>query len=265
MDLKNKTVWITGASSGIGRALVLECARRGARIVLSARNVADLKAVQAEAGLSAADSLIIPLDLKKYSDFGKEVQKVLKKFGVVDLLINNGGISQRALAHETRLEVYEELMAVNYFGNIALTLAVLPSMRARKSGAIAVISSVAGKLGTPLRSGYSASKFALDGFYEALRAENYRENIQVTMVFPGFVNTRVSMNARTADGKKQGVMDGAQAKGISAAECARQTVNAIAREKNEVFISGLREKFAVFMHRFFPNIFVRIIRKAKVT
>jgi len=181
------------------------------------------------------------------------------------LLINNGGISQRALAHETQLAVYEELMAVNYFGNIALTLAVLPSMRARKSGAIAVISSVAGKLGTPLRSGYSASKFALDGFYEALRAENYRENIQVTMVFPGFVNTRVSFNARKSDGKKQGVMDGAQAKGISAAECARPTMEAIVRKKNDVYISGAREKFAVFMHRFFPNLFVKIIRKAKVT
>ncbi|MFO1472531.1 MAG: SDR family NAD(P)-dependent oxidoreductase [Turneriella sp.] len=124
MDLKNKAVWITGASSGIGRALVLDCASRGAKIVLSARNVAELKAVQAEAGLTAADSLIIPLDLKKYSAFGKEVQKVLKKFGAVDLLINNGGISQRALAHETQLGV-RRADGGELFGNIALAMAII--------------------------------------------------------------------------------------------------------------------------------------------
>lgn len=265
MDLKGKVVWITGASSGIGRAIALDCATRGARLILSARNEAELRAVKKEAGLSDADALVLRLDLTRYTNFSKEVQKVIRKFGQIDLLINNGGISQRSLAHETGMKVYEDLMAVNYFGNIALTLAVLPSMRQRRAGHIAVISSVAGKLGTPLRSGYSASKFALSGFYEALRAENFRENIGVTMVYPGFVNTRVSFNALNASGKKQGVMDAAQAKGIPAAECARRTVDAIVKGRNEVYISGAREAFAVFMHRFFPGLFARIIRKAKVT
>ncbi len=265
MNLKGKTVWITGASSGIGRALSLEAARLGANLVLSARNTAELKKLQAEAKLTAATSLIIPLDLKKYKQFGKAVAAVTKKFGAVDILINNGGISQRSLGHETKIEVYEEIMAVNFFGNIALTLAVLPAMRARKSGTIATISSVAGKIGTPLRTGYSASKFANNGFYDALRAENYKENIQVTIVMPGFVKTNVSRNALTAEGKKQGKSDGAIEAGISAEECARRAWSAILAGKNEIYIAGRRERFAMFLQKFFPGLLAKMIRKAKVT
>jgi short-subunit dehydrogenase len=138
MDLKGKTVWITGASSGIGRALVFEAAKRGANVILSARSVAELRKIQSAAGLGNLNSLVLPLDLSKYRQFSTPVSKALKKFGSIDILINNGGISQRALAHETQLKVYEEIMAVNYFGNIALTLALLPSMRARKSGVVAM-------------------------------------------------------------------------------------------------------------------------------
>ena len=265
MKLKGKTVWITGASSGIGRALSLEAARLGGNLVLSARNTAELKKLQQEAGLTAANSLILPLDLKKYKQFDKAVAAVVKRFGAVNILINNGGISQRSLAHETKISVYEEIMAVNYFGNIALALAVLPGMRARKSGTIATISSVAGKIGTPLRTGYSASKFATNGFYDALRAENYKENIQVTIVMPGFVKTNVSRNALTAEGKKQGKSDGAIEAGISAEECAHRAWAAILAGKNEVFIAGARESFAVTLSKFFPGLLAKMIRKAKVT
>jgi len=264
-SLTGKVVWITGASSGIGRALALEAAARGAKVVLSSRRLADLKKIQQEAGLTAENSQLVPLDLKKYRDLQKPVAAVLKKFGAVDYLINNGGISQRSLAHETKLAVYEELMAVNYFGNIALSLALLPSLRARKSGAIVTISSVAGKLGTPYRTGYSASKFATNGFYDALRAENYRENIQVTIVLPGYVKTNVSINALTADGRRQGTMDSAQAHGIAADVCARQAWDGILKKKNQIVIAGAREKFALIVHNLFPGLFARIIRKAKVT
>ncbi len=265
MDLKGKTVWITGASSGIGRALVLEFAKYGANIVLSARTVAALKAVQKEAGLTDANSLIVPMDLSKYDKYKLLVDKVTKKFGAIDYLVNNGGISQRALAHETALSVYEKLMAVNFFGNIALTQEVLPLMRARKSGTIATVSSVAGKFGTPMRSGYSASKFALSGYYEAIRAENYKENIRVVVVLPGFINTKVSVNALTAKGKAQGTMDSAQASAMSAEECAKRVVPGIVAGKHEVYAGAFRERFALFMSRHFPSIFARIIRKAKVT
>jgi len=265
MTLKGKTVWITGASSGIGRALVHDSASRGANVILSARSLPELKKTQLEAKLRADNSLIVPLDLAKYKSFSAIVAKVLKKFGHVDILINNGGISQRSFAHETQFPVFEELMAVNYFGNIALSLALLPSMRARRSGVIATVSSVAGKFGTPMRSGYSASKFATHGFYEALRAENYKENIQVTILMPGFVKTNVSLNARTAQGHRQGTMDKAQAAGLAPEECARQAIDAILAGKNEVYIAGFRERLGVYVHRFFPGIFSRIIRKAKVT
>lgn len=265
MDLTGKTVWITGASSGIGRALVFEAARRGARIILSARSLADLRKTQTEAGLTAGNSLILPLDLTKYRQFSTPVKQALKKFGGVDVLINNGGISQRSLAHETQLKVYEEIMAVNYFGNIALALALLPSMRARKAGIIATVSSIAGKFGTPMRTGYSASKFATNGFYEALRAENYQENIQVSIIMPGFVRTNVSINARVADGKRQGKMDTAQEQGMSPGECARQAIDGLLAGKNEIYIGSFREKLAVVVNKLFPNLFARIIRKARVT
>lgn len=265
MKLAGKTVWITGASSGIGRALALQAAHAGAKLILSARNTVELKKLQQEAGLNASNSLILPLDLKKYNQFAKPVAVALKKFGAVDILINNGGISQRSLAHETQLRVYEEIMAVNYFGNIALTLAVLPGMRARKSGVIVTISSVAGKIGTPLRTGYSASKFATNGFYDALRAENYRENIQVTVVMPGFVRTNVSRNALTAEGKKKGTSDSAIEAGIPADECARRAWAAILGGKNEVYIAGPRERLAVILSKLWPGLLARMIRKAKVT
>lgn len=265
MQLAQKTVWITGASSGIGKALVAEAARHGANVVLSARDKAALVQVAKDSGLTPANSLILPLDLSRYKKFDAEVKTVLKKFSKIDFLINNGGISQRSLAAETRIQVYEEIMAVNYFGNISLTLAVLPSMRSRRSGSIATISSVAGKFGTPYRSGYSASKFALSGFYEALRAENFKENIQVSIVYPGFVKTNVSLNARTGSGKKQGTMDTGQSVGISAEECAQRALAGIVRGKNEIYIAGPKERFAVLLHRFFPGLFARVIRKAKVT
>lgn len=265
MQLNGKTVWVTGASSGIGRALVAEFARMGANIVLSARSTATLKQVQKESELGEHNSLVLPLDLAKYDKFAPATAKVLKKFGAIDILVNNGGISQRSYAHETALKVYEQLMAVNYFGNIALTLAVLPHMRERQSGTVVTISSVAGKFGTPMRSGYSASKFALSGFYETLRAENYQKNIRVVVVLPGFIKTNVSVNALTADGRRQGSMDAGQSAGMSAEECARATVKGILRGKNELYVGGMRERFALFMSRHLPSLFARIIRKAKVT
>lgn len=156
-------------------------------------------------------------------------------------------------------------MAVNYFGNIALTLGVLPHMRARKQGQIVTVSSVAGKFGTPLRSGYSASKFALSGFYEALRAENWRENIRVTVVLPGFIRTNVSAHALTADGQPQGKMDHGQSVGMSAEACARIMARGILRGKNEIYVGGIKERFALHMSRHLPGVFARILRKAKVT
>lgn len=200
---KDKVVWITGASSGIGEAIVQELSSQGAKIVLSARREKELKRVKTENKLTDSNCLILPLDLENYNSLNKFPSKVIKKFGRIDVLINNGGISQRSLAHETSVKTYESLMNVNYFGNIALTLAVLPLMRERSTGWISSISSVAGLFGVPLRTGYSATKAALTGFYEALRAENTDAKIKVTLVYPGFVKTQISNNALKGDGKNR--------------------------------------------------------------
>lgn len=265
MDAQGKTVWITGASSGIGRALAAEFGRLGANLVLSARNEKALRALVAEQRLPPERVLVLPLDLQQYRKLPAAVGKVLKKFAAIDILVNNGGISQRSYAHETDLAVYEQLMAVNYFGNIALTLGVLPHMRARRQGQIVTVSSVAGRFGTPLRSGYCASKFALSGFYEALRAENWRENIRVTVVLPGFIRTNVSANALTADGSPQGRTDHGQAAGMSAEECARIMARGILKGKNEIYVGGIKERFALYLSRYLPGVLARIIRRAKVT
>lgn len=262
---KDKVVWITGASSGIGEELVKEAAKRGAKIVLSARRVKELERVKRECGLGKTNSLILPLDLEDYKKLKNVPKKVIDQFGRIDVLVNNGGISQRSLTYETSIETYEKLIDVNYFGNIALTLAVLPFMRKQKSGALASISSVAGLFGVPLRSGYSATKAALTGFYEALRAENVGENIQVSLIYPGFIKTQISNNALKGDGSKQGKMDSVIEQGIAADECARKILDGIANSEKRIVIAGPREKFAIFVYRFFPNLFAKMIAKAKVT
>jgi short-subunit dehydrogenase len=182
----------------------------------------------------------------------------------VDILINNGGISQRSLAMKTPLDVDRMIMETNFFGTVSLTKAILPSMTERRSGRIAVISSLVGKFGTPLRSTYSASKHALHGFFESLRAEVWGLGIGVTLVCPGFIRTNISINALTGDGSPQGSMDEAQAHGMPPDACARKIIAAVKKGKPEVYIGG-KELMGVYIKRFAPGLFGRIIRKTKVT
>lgn len=258
-----KTVWITGASSGIGAALVHHFAALGARVVLSARNLDRLVQVRSSAGLDASNSWVLPLDLAQPEQAQHIAQQALKTVGAVDLLINNGGISQRSLALETTLPVVRELMEVNYFGTVALTQAVLPQMIARGGGHIVVVSSLVGKFGTPVRSAYSASKHALHGYFDSLRAE-LPETIGVTILCPGFINTDLPLHARTADGTPQGKMDQAQLNGMTADRFAQLAVRAIQRKKLEAYIGG-RETLGVQLKRFFPTLFSKQIRRVRVT
>jgi short-subunit dehydrogenase len=262
--MQNKVVWITGASSGIGEALAYSLARKGAKLVLSARRKDELERVKKSCNRSDDDILILPLDLAHSQDFPEKVKEVFTHFQQVDVLINNGGISQRSLAKDTDLEVDRQIMEIDYFGTVALTKAVLPYMLAKKSGKIVVITSLVGKFGTPLRSAYAAAKHALHGFFDALRAECWQENLKVLMVCPGFVKTQVSVNALTGSGERQNKMDDAQANGMSAEQCAEKIVKAIMQDKEEVYIGG-KEIYGVYLKRFFPLIFSKMIRKAKVT
>jgi short-subunit dehydrogenase len=263
MSLQDKVVWITGASSGIGEALALEASRRGARVVLSARNVASLERVRARCA-TPERCLIVPMDVTHLDEMPAKAEQVRAALDHVDLLILNAGVSQRGRALETKIEVDEAILRTNYLGPVALTKAVLPSMVARRSGTVVVVSSLVGKFGTPLRSSYSASKHALHGFYDALRAEVWQDGIQVSIVCPGYVRTEVSKNAMTGTGGQHGVMDEATNAGLAPDLFARRMLDAVEAGRDEIYIGG-RELAGVYLKRFVPGLFARIIRKAKVT
>ncbi|TNE56191.1 MAG: SDR family oxidoreductase [Bacteroidetes bacterium] len=260
---KNKIVWITGASSGIGKELASQLAKKGARLILSARNQQALEELQ-QSLPNASKHLVLPLDLENSSEFESRAKQVIDHFGRIDLLINNGGLSQRSEAADTSLEIDRKIMEINYFGNIALSKAVLPYMQQAGQGQILVISSIAGKFGFFLRSAYSASKHALHGFYESLALEEAKNNIHVCIACPGKINTNISKNALTGDGNRHGVMDHNQETGMPADECARQLLKALEKKKREVLI-GNREIKAVTLKRFFPSLFWKVIQKQKAT
>lgn len=262
---KNKRIWITGASSGIGEALAIAFAEHGADLVLSARNEKELQRVAEEAKNAGAASVMVQvLDLGSHSEISGVAQNVLRQVGKIDILINNGGISQRALALDTTLDVDKKLMDVNYFGTIALTKAVLPSMLTHHLGHIVTVTSLTGKFGSPLRSSYAASKHALHGFFDSLRAELANTPVRVTLVCPGFVRTNVSVNALRGDGSSQGTMDAATDKGMAPEDLARKILRAIENGKEELWVGG-KEVLGVYLKRLFPAYFSKIIRKAKVT
>ena len=261
----NKRVWITGASSGIGAALAQEFAVHGAQLVLSARNETELHRVASKCREMGAGIVIIQLlDLSQHDSIPGIVQNVLSKVGKVDILVNNGGISQRSLAKNTTLEVDKKLMAVNYFGTVALTKALLPSMLTHHLGHIVTITSLTGKFGSPFRSSYAASKHALHGFFDSLRAELAADSaIKVTLICPGFIHTNVSVNALTGAGEKLGTMDEATEKGMAPERLARKILGAIEKGSEEAYFGG-KEVFAVYLKRFFPKYLSNILKKAKV-
>ena len=260
--LKDKVVWITGASSGIGEALAISAAEQGARLVLSARRSAELERVRA-ACANPQQVAVLPLDLTDF-DAAQATASAERFFGPIDVLVNNAGISQRSTVLQTSMEVYRRIFELDFFACVALTKAVLPGMVARKRGQLVVISSVVGYVGTPLRSGYAAAKHALHGFYDALRAEVWREQVQVTLICPGFIKTKVSLNAITGDGGKHGVMDDGQLRGMEPAECARQIWAAVAAGREEALI-GRKEAFFVRIKRHLPGLLSYAIKRAKVT
>jgi len=263
MSWDGKVVWITGASSGIGEALAHALAGRGARLILSARHEARLREVQA-ACAHPERHLVLTLDLTDEATLAPAAEAALAHCGQVDVLVHNGGVSQRSLVRDTGIAVDRRIVETNFFGAVALTKAVLPAMLARQAGHFVVISSLVGKFGTPLRSGYSASKHALHGFFDSLRAETWRDGIRVTIVCPGFIRTAVSENALVGDGSAQGTMDRAQEHGMAPEACAERIVRAVERGKDEVLVGG-RERFAVYLKRVVPGLFNRVIRKIPVT
>jgi short-subunit dehydrogenase len=261
--MKNTVVWITGASSGIGEALAYNYSAKGAKLIISARNRDELFRVKM-ACKNPALVHVLSFDLENTEMLPQKAADAIRIFGRIDLLINSGGISQRSLAIDTTLATEERLMRINFWGTVALSKAVLPTMIAQGGGHIICISSLVGKFGTRLRSAYSASKHALHGYFDSLRSEVYDKNVHITIACPGYIKTNVTINALTADGTPQGTMDEAQANGMSPEACAAEIVKAIEQKKEEVYIGG-KEVKGVLFKRLLPARFSKYIRKANVT
>ena len=231
MDLVGKTVWITGASSGIGAALATGFARAGARLVLSGRREGALAEV---AGRCQADALLLPFEATDLEALPSIVERAETATGGIDILVNNAGISQRSLGLDTDFEVYRRVMEVDFFAPLRLTQLVLPAMVTRQSGALVNIASVAGKIGSPLRTGYCAAKHAVVGYFDALRAEIDKYAIKVTVVTPGFVRTGIAANAVQGDGSTRGRSDDDIDAGITPDEAAAQIMAGLAAGQREI-------------------------------
>lgn len=261
MSFTNAVIWITGASSGIGEALALSLSQnKTVRLILSARRQAELQRVAQQTGLPSANVLVLPMDMTEFDGFPAQVETVRQHFGRIDYLFLNAGITQRSTVADTDFSVYRRLMDVNFFGVVALTKAVLPIMLRQGSGHFVVTSSVAGKLGTKQRSGYCASKHALHGFFDALRAETNEAGLQTTLVCPGYIRTSISFNALEGSGQPHNKMDENQDKGMPPAELAHRLLRAVAAQREEVYIGG-SEIYGIYLKRFFPRLLSRLVRQ----
>ncbi len=253
-------VWITGASSGIGAALAEAFARDGARLVLSARRRVELEQVAARCG---GEPFILPLDLARPDELASHAATVLERFGRIDVLVHNGGVSQRSRVVDTHLDVDRRIMEVNYFGAVALTKAVLPTMLRAGSGHIVVVSSVMGKLGTPLRSAYAASKHALHGFFDCLRAEIADDGLFVTLICPGYVKTNISKNALTGDGSPKNQEGRDIEAGHPVDQTAQQVLAAVRARRSEAYVGAFgKERLALFLKRLAPGLLESLARRS---
>lgn len=262
--LYNKTIWITGASSGIGEACAYLWAKEKVSLILTATGEERLAEVQQECIRLGARCEILPFDLSRLDEIDMLTDRAVALFGSIDIAFLNAGISQRSMVLDTSPEVDHKIMDVNFFAPLKITRRLLPMMIENGGGTIAVTSSIAGKFGFPLRSVYASSKFALYGFFETVQAEYYDQNIRVVMVCPGRVTTRISMNALEADGTRHGRMDEGQQKGISAEKAARRIVKAIKKRKPEVLVGG-PELLMVYIKRFLPALSRVMARRIKAT
>jgi dehydrogenase/reductase SDR family member 7B len=261
---RNKTIWITGASSGIGEEFAVAFAREGARLVVSGRDTAALERVADRCCAAGATvrPFIEPFDISDHSHFPAIVEQVLDRTGGIDILVNNAGVGQRATALSCKPDVVRKIMDVNFLGPVFLTQAILPSMIKCGSGRIVVVSSVLGKFHLPGRSAYAASKHALQGYFTTLRTELHGSGIAVTIISPGWIATNISRNALTASGKPYEQATRAHGSRMSAEECARQALRAIASGKDEALVGG-KEIWGAWTSVFFPRIYEWFVRRNK--
>ena len=257
------TVWITGASSGIGEACAYRYASEGARLILTSSSESRLETVAEKCrSLGSSGVLVLPYDMGCPDGICKLVDSAWNYSDGIDIVFLNAGISQRTNVEDTSMEMVRKIMEINYFAPVAIAKEILPKMVSAGGGKIAVTTSIAGRFGFPLRCGYSSSKFALYGFFETLQAEYHDTGINVTIVCPGRVCTNISRYALDKGGKPHGTLDPGQANGMSAEDAARIIVRAIDKGRGEVLV-GRKELLMVYIKRFFPGLCARLARKIK--
>lgn len=260
----NKNILITGATSGIGKALALQLARDKNTLFLVGRNaqiLAELKSYCEERNIKA---LVFACDLSVSSEIDLLANQIEQNAHHIDILINNAGISQRSRAEETSENVDRAIMELNFFAPIKLTKKIWHLLIQSKHANVVNISSVVGTFGFPQRSAYAASKHAMEGFFESWMLENVAENIHFTTVSPGRINTAISYNALKKDGTKHEITDDGQAKGIKPDDCANRIITAIEKNKRKIYIVK-QERVLLFFNRFIPSIFVLLVKKLKLS
>jgi len=262
MKFSGKKLWITGASSGIGRGVAIELSLRKCHLILSSRNTEDLERVASICQKNGSTTSVIPFDLGDPASIEQAARIVLEAESHIDGLYHFGGISQRSYANDTEIAVDRKLFEVNFFGTIELTKRVLPVMIKNGGGQIGVTSSIVGKFGFPYRSSYAATKHALHGFFESLRAENVANNILISMIIPGRVKTNISMNALDKNGEAHNKMDEGQEKGLSVEQASKTIVKKLEKEKKEILVGG-SELIMVHIRRFFPRLFYYLSTKVE--
>lgn len=263
MNFTNKTIWITGAASGMGRTVALELSKEKTMLILSDIDEQGLEKVATLCKKNhGCSTLIVPIDLSVEDEIIKAAKQVLDKGFKVNCLFQFAGISQRSYVSETPLLIDRKIFEVNFFGAVALTKAILPSMIANGGGQLAVTSSLVGKFGFPYRSAYAATKHALHGFYESLRAENHANNIKVSILIPGRVQTNISLHAIDKDGNAHGKMDDGQSSGITAEKAAKIICKGLKREKKEILVGG-KELLMVHIRRFLPRLYYYMSTRIK--
>ena len=249
--MEGKVIIITGASSGIGKALAYEYSGKGSKVVLGARNKEKLKEIVEDIRSRGGEAAWCKTDVSVENECKNLVLTAVETFGGVDVLINNAGISMRALFADVKLDVLKQLMDINFWGTVYCTKHALPYLLKSK-GSVVGVSSIAGLKGLPARTGYSASKFAMNGFMETLRIENLKNGLHVLMAFPGFTASNIRNTALAADGSMQGESPRDEEKMMSAEEVASHIYKAVKKRKNRLILTT-QGKLTVLLNKFFPD------------
>jgi short-subunit dehydrogenase len=263
MHFKDKVIWITGASSGIGKEMALQWAEEKAILILTSRSVERLQELDTHLQDKNAKFHILPFDLMNTSQISDLVNDALKLEGTIDIVVHSAGVSQRALATDTSLGVNRRIMELNYFSIIHITSYLMPYFMGRNSGSMVIISSVAGLMGFPQRSSYAASKHALKGYFETLQSELYKTNIHISLVYPGRVDTNISKNALSGNGVPFGKTDENNEVGMNVTLCSRKIISGI-RARKKVIIVAKEEKLLFRLWWFFPSLYYKIAYKKGV-